>query len=99
MAERDKHGRFLPGNKVARGNREYVKAMRLRRVLLAAVTEDDLKAVIRVLLEKARAGDTTAAKEVLDRTIGRPAPIDVLSRLDELEARVAERFRLVRGAG
>jgi hypothetical protein len=45
----------------------------LRRALLAAVTEDDLQAITRALIEKARGGDVAAAKLLLQYTLGKPA--------------------------
>lgn len=98
MADRDHRGRFTPGNKVARGNPHYRRAMILRRALLEAVDEDDLKEAVRVLVAKAKQGDVVAIRELLDRTIGKAAPLDLLARLDELEVQVAERLRLVRRA-
>ena len=67
-------GRFLPGNKLGRGNPHARQTALLRETLLAAVTPDDLHAVVRALIEQARQGNVPAARELLDRVLGRAAP-------------------------
>ncbi len=67
-------GRFLPGNKLGRGNPHARQHAALREALLAAVTPDDLQAVVRGLLEQAKQGNVPAARELLDRVLGRAAP-------------------------
>ncbi|HEX8911756.1 MAG TPA: hypothetical protein VF796_05310 [Humisphaera sp.] len=47
------------------------RAAELRAAMLAAVAPEDVAAIVRGLVDRARAGDTAAAKEVLDRTLGR----------------------------
>jgi len=45
---------------------------------LDAVTPDDLRAVVVALVERAKAGDVVAIREVLDRTVGKAVlPVDV----------------------
>ena len=44
-----------------------------RGVLADSVTEKDMRAVIRALVSKAKAGEPWAVKEFLDRMLGRPA--------------------------
>jgi hypothetical protein len=41
-----------------------------------AVTEDDLRAIIKTLIREAKGGDMMAIREVLDRCIGKPLPVD-----------------------
>jgi len=48
---------------------------RLRSLLLDAVSDDDLRAVVRKLVEQARGGDTAAAKLLLAYVVGRPAGV------------------------
>ena len=70
-AKRDATGRFLkgtapgPGNPLARRTAEYRAAIR------EAVSPEDLAQIIKVLMEKALAGDVHAAREVLDRILGK----------------------------
>ena len=44
----------------------------IRGLLLDAVTDDDLRAVIAKLVEMAKGGDLAAIRELLDRMIGKP---------------------------
>ncbi len=55
-------------------------------MIIEAVTEDDLRAVVVALIEKAKGGDVMAARELLDRLVGK-APSPVLLDLQDLEAR------------
>jgi hypothetical protein len=82
---RDAGGRFSTGNKFARGRPLARRAQRLRVELFRAVTPEDLRAIVRALVDRARAGDTTAAREVLDRLLGKPEAQDLFAQLDELE--------------
>lgn len=85
---RDASGRFAPGNKLGRGSPLARKAASLRAALLRAVTPADIHDIARKLIDEALGGDVPAAREVLDRCLGRPIEWDVLARLDEIELRV-----------
>jgi hypothetical protein len=43
----------------------------MREALLEAVTEDDLRAIARTLVKKAKGGDLPAIRELLNRVIGK----------------------------
>lgn len=58
---------------------------RLRRALLRTVTPDDIAAIVRALVARAKDGDTLAAREILNRTLGRPLEADILERVEALE--------------
>ena len=66
-----KDGRFLPGNKCGTGNPHLKKVRQLRSALLKAVTGKDLREIIKALVEKAKAGDVLAAREIFDRALGK----------------------------
>ena len=83
--DRDRNGRFTPGNKAGRGNPMASRVAKLRCAMLEAVTPEDMSAIIRKLVELARDGDVQAAKEVLSRTLGKPQEIDLVERLEALE--------------
>ncbi len=73
---RNRSGRFTVGNKGGPGNPHAQAVGRFRSALLEAVTDEDFAAVVRVLVEKATAGDLAAIKVFLDYTIGRPGVAD-----------------------
>ena len=70
---RDNNGRFGKGNTLGRGNKGNTneKAKALKAVLLETITEKDIRDIAKKLAKKAKAGDTTAAKEIFDRLWGR----------------------------
>ncbi len=76
---RDGHGRFAKGNRISRGNPLARRVARLRAALVRAVTPEDIAAVVAALVEKARSGDVAAARELLDRTLGKPDALDSTS--------------------
>jgi hypothetical protein len=69
---RGNDGRFRPGNSFGKGNPHAAEAAELREALLRGVTAGDITAIIKSLVKRARKGDILAAKEVLDRLVGRP---------------------------
>lgn len=70
-SDRDRRGRFLPGNPGGPGNPDAAKLWRLREAVTAAVTEADVRRVMRTLLRRATKGDMLAAKVFLDRVVGK----------------------------
>ncbi len=68
---RDAFGRFAKGNAGGPGNPHAAQVGQLRRALLDAVSGSDLRAIIAALIAKAKDGDTAAAREVLDRCLGK----------------------------
>ena len=72
---RDGRGRFTRGNSGGPGNPYAARVGEWRSALVETVTADDLREVIGVLLEKAKAGERWAVCELLDRTLGRSAPM------------------------
>ena len=69
---RDSSGRFTKGNPGGPGNPYARRVADLRNVLMEAVTDDDLYDIARTLVERGKAGDVMAAREVLDRLMGKP---------------------------
>jgi hypothetical protein len=86
---RDDRGRFGPGNTAGRGNPLARRVQRLRVALLEAVSEEDVAAVARALVEKAKGGDVAAARVLLERVLGPAEAADIEGRLAELEADLA----------
>lgn len=65
-------GRFAAGNAGGPGNPHAKRVAELRAVLLAAVTDRDLRAIVAKLVERAKAGELPAIRELLDRLLGKP---------------------------
>ncbi|MCA9276857.1 MAG: hypothetical protein KDA29_12600 [Phycisphaerales bacterium] len=84
--QRDSSGRFTAGNPGGPGNPHAGQVAKLRAAILRAVDEGDIEMIIAKLVEQARGGDLTAAREVLDRTIGKASQSDLLVRIEALEA-------------
>jgi hypothetical protein len=70
---RDGRGRFTAGNRGGPGNPFARQTAALRRALLAVVTPQDIEAIARMLVERARGGDLVAVKLLLLYAVGRPA--------------------------
>jgi hypothetical protein len=69
---RDPGGRFAKGNAGGPGNPFARRTAQMRRVLCDAVSEEDLAAIARQMLEKAKGGDVAAAKLLLGYVVGQP---------------------------
>ncbi len=72
LVNRDEHGRFIQGNKAAKGNPYAKRVAQLRSAMMDAVTAGDVRAVIARMIELAKGGDVAAAKLVLEHACGRP---------------------------
>ena len=89
--ERGEDGRFLTGNAGGPGNPYARKVAALRGSLINAVTHEDIDAIIHSQVEKAKQGDTVAAKFIVERILGRPQTIDlslvaIKARIEEMRA-------------
>lgn len=87
MDNKDANGRFVKGNKAAVGRRakhaEHVG--KLRAAMLAAMTPESVLRIMATLETEAENGNLVAIKEYLDRAVGKPLPLDVVERLEQLE--------------
>ena len=85
-AERDEHGRFLPGHKPTGGRPKGSKdrMTKLRDLLLDEAErpvddgtgESRMQRLTCKLYDQAEDGDTTAARLILEYTVGRPKPVE-----------------------
>ncbi len=66
-------GRFAAGNTFGEGNPHHKRVAELRSALLDAISPEDLRAIVEQLVQKAKSGDVVAAREVLDRALGKPS--------------------------
>lgn len=71
---RDEKGRFAKGNPGGPGNPQIRKQAVYRQAIREAVTEVDFAKIVAVLIKKAQDGDVTAARVILNRTLGRSTP-------------------------
>ncbi|MEN1705477.1 MAG: hypothetical protein AAGJ54_08205 [Planctomycetota bacterium] len=95
--DRDQNGKFVAGNKAARGRRTPGAAARAARdALLTAADTAAIERIGRKLVEMAEAGDVQAARVVLLFVLGPPRDEELQARLDELEALIGE-LRVGRG--
>lgn len=59
------------------------KTAALRRAFQDCVGTEDIRAVVAELIARAKAGEPWAVRELLDRSIGKPQPIDLTEAADE----------------
>jgi hypothetical protein len=96
---RDGSGRFASGNRAAvgRGNPHAAEVGRHRARFFAALRDNDVERalkVIRSLMGSKKAKDNdrlAAARELLDRVLGKAVQSDLLERIENLERAVSER--------
>lgn len=84
MSESHEHGRFAKGNKCGKGNPLNRRAQMLRAQCLRYMTPQKLWDVVDKLYEMAMEGDVLAARELLDRTLGKahqPIKLDVDAKI------------------
>jgi hypothetical protein len=87
---RGPRGRFIPGNKAAKGNPFAKRVAALRASLYEAVTPADMEAVVKKLVIQAKAGDVASIKELLQRLLGPAEAIDLNDRLAAMEAQIEQ---------
>ena len=73
---RDAAGRFAAGNPGGPGNPHGRRTALLRSAMLSAVDAADVQAVMKKLIESAKAGEPWAVREFLDRTLGKCMPMN-----------------------
>ena len=75
--ERDSSGRFLPGWKGGPGNPRLQQMAEYRAAVRRAVSVGDIEEIMKKLVTLALDGDIPAAKEVLDRTLGKVQTVTI----------------------
>lgn len=88
---RNADGTFATGNKAGKGNPMARKAQQLRAAMFRAITATDLREIVKKLVDLAKGGDVAAAREVLQRCLGPAESLDILERLNNLEAVIQDR--------
>lgn len=85
---RDGKGRFAKGNPGGPGNPHARRVGELRSALLEAITPDAIRKAVEALIREAEGGNVSAARELIDRAIGKPIEADLIARIEELEQAV-----------
>jgi hypothetical protein len=91
---KDQNGRFAAGNRLGRGNPLAGRAAKIRAVLLKHLTPKDAGTIADTLIRQAKEGDLASIRELLDRTIGRPAQTELLERVEAIEKLMEERGKV-----
>jgi len=78
---RGPRGRFLPGTRGGPGNPHVRWQAERRAALERAVTAEELGAIVARMKAQAIAGDADARRELLNRLLGRPAPVECADAL------------------
>ena len=99
---RNSRGHFIKGHTPTPGGGRPLggseKQKQLRDAMLACVSTKDIEDVMQAMVKEAKAGDTAAAKLVLERCLGAPQ-VDVNLHGDILAATSAGLAALLAGAG
>lgn len=74
LTRRDASGRFLPGTKGGPGNPLAARLNLLRLAALDECTPDDVRAMLRAMIERARTGDVEAFRALAPYVLGKPSP-------------------------
>lgn len=82
---RDSRGRFVAGNGFGRGNSSAKRAWQFRNALLEEITNEDIRRIVRRLIDSAVGGDVQAAKTIFERVMGPCVSFDLLEKIEELE--------------
>jgi hypothetical protein len=85
---RNAGGRFAAGNRGGPGNPHAKRTAAIRGLLLDSVSDDDLRAIIAKLVEMAKDGDLAAARELLDRMLGKPKSTVEIEQAELAEAEI-----------
>jgi hypothetical protein len=72
MVGRQNNGRFAVGNAGGPGRPPKDVERGYWHALREAITDDDVREVAAALVQRAKAGDVTAARLIVEHTIGRP---------------------------
>jgi hypothetical protein len=89
-AGRDANGRFTKGNRGGPGNPHSRHVAKLRSALVNAVTEEDMVAIARNLVGRAKLGFVAPLKILLQYVLGRPAEAVDPDEMDLREWQLAD---------
>ena len=90
---RDAKGHFAKGNAGGPGNPHVRRVASFRKLILSAVSAEDFLAVVAALVEKAKAGDIAAIRELFDRLLGKQKSTAELLEEERTEAETLAAIR------
>jgi hypothetical protein len=79
-------GRFLRGNRCGTGSPLAAKANKLRAAMFRAIDAGDIREIIDAVKVEAKRGNLVAARLILAYTLGEPVALDVVEKIERLEA-------------
>ena len=87
--DRDSKGQCARGNTAntvaKRGGYNVSKQAKLRASILASVTPERLATIVGAMIAQACGGDVHAARLILEYSLGKPLPGDILERISRIE--------------
>jgi hypothetical protein len=96
--DRQSNGRFAKGNRGGPGNPFARQVAAFRACLINSVTEDDMKAIVYKLVDRARFGSLQATKLLFSYLLGTPKPVVEPDELDLQEMHLAHQAALAAAA-
>ena len=96
--DRESNGRFAKGNRGGSGNPFARQVAALRACLINTVTEEDFKAIVFKLVERAQNGNLQAIKLLFSYLLGTPKPVVEPDELDLHELDLAHQQALAEQA-
>ena len=78
-------GRFAKGNRGGPGNPHARHCARMLALLRASISDEEMVAIIRMLVTQARDGNVSAAKLIMSYKLGKPAPAPNPDEIDRDE--------------
>jgi hypothetical protein len=91
---REPNGRFTKGNRGGPGNPFARQVAAFRACIINSVTEDDMKAIVYKLVDRARFGNLQAIKLLFSYLLGTPKPVVEPDELDLQEMHLAHQAAL-----
>jgi hypothetical protein len=79
---REANGQFAPGNAGGPGNPFARKVAALRKAIVEAITQEDVKEIVAVLKQQAKEGSAAAIKLIFQYAIGKPGAENDPDRVD-----------------
>ena len=96
VIKRGAGGRFLPGTRPGPGNPSLARTCKTQDAFRRAVSDDDLCAIAKTLVKRAIRGNVPAAREILDRVLGKSATrLEMMMEQDKQELASVIRIEVV----